>query len=126
MTLARIVLKLVGFLFVALGVWGLLSPVQFAGMAEVQLATPTAITDGRAVYGGLELGIGTFLLLCANRQELVRSGLLAVLLIVGGLFIGRTIGLLLDASGSTITYQALGIEFLCTALAILALKAISQ
>jgi hypothetical protein len=125
MTLARVVLKLVGFLFVALGVWGLLSPVQFASMAEVQLATPTAITDGRAVYGGLELGIGTFLLLCANRQELVRSGLLAVLLIVGGLFVGRAMGLLLDASGSTVTYQALGIEFLCTALAVLALKAIS-
>lgn len=107
---SRFVLAIVGGIFTAFGLWALLAPVHFTGLTEVQLPTPTAVTDARAVFGGLELGLGSFLLWSASSAARVQPGLLALLLGVGGLLTGRVLGLVVDSSASTPTFQALGIE----------------
>ena len=121
MKFGRVVLAVVAIIFVPFGVWGLIDPVAVAGLTQVQLPTPTALADGRAVYGGLTLGLGAFFALCAVRQELVRPGLWAVLLTVAGPFLGRLAGVVADGAGTAETYRTLISEFAIAALAVVSL-----
>jgi hypothetical protein len=111
----------VAAIFIPFGAWALLDPVAVAGLTQVQLPTPAALADGRAVYGGLTLGLGAFFALCAVRQELVRPGLWAVLLTVAGPFLGRLAGVVGDGAGRAETYRTLTSEFAIAALAAVSL-----
>jgi hypothetical protein len=117
----RAVLAVVAIIFIPFGVWALWDPGAVAGLTQVQLPTPTAIADGRAVYGGLTLGLGVFFALCAMRPELVQPGLWAVLLTVAGPFLGRLAGVIADGAGTAETYRTLVWEFAIAALAAVSL-----
>jgi hypothetical protein len=64
----------------------------------------------RAMYGGLEAGIGALCLCALLRSSLVRPALLTLCFICGGLGLTRLFGLLLDGSASTYTFGALVLE----------------
>lgn len=121
MTLGRAVLAIVAVIFIPFGVWAILDPVAVAGLTQVQLPTPTAIADGRAIYGGLTLGLALFAALCAFRPEFTRPGLWAVLLTVAGAFLGRLGGVIVDGAGTADTYRTLVFELVIVALAAVAL-----
>ena len=48
------------------------------------------------MYGGLEIGVGVFLLICAMRREFVRVGLFASACALVAMATSRTVGLMLD------------------------------
>jgi hypothetical protein len=48
------------------------------------------------MYGGLEIGVGAFLLICALRREFVRVGLFASACALVAMATSRTVGLMLD------------------------------
>ena len=83
-----IVLVLAALGFLGFGVWLVFDPV--GGLAGVGIAgtTPAGVVELRAFYGGLEIGLGLFLLICAARPEWRTPGLWLVLL--GNLAIGLT------------------------------------
>jgi Domain of unknown function (DUF4345) len=118
---ARAVLGIAAVVFIPFGVWAFLDPVAIAGLTQVQLPTATALADGRAVYGGLTLGLGVFFALCAAHPAFVRPGLWALLLTVGGAFLGRLAGVIADGAGTTETYRTLIAEFTVAALAAVSL-----
>jgi hypothetical protein len=66
-----------------------------AGPLGIHLGNADAITDAQAVYGGLELGLGAFLAVCAFRPDLRWAGLIAATLTLGGLALARSIGVLM-------------------------------
>ncbi len=82
------VLVLAGLGFLGFGAWLLFDPV--GGLASVGIAGTTAagVVELRAFYGGLEVGLGLFLLLCAGNSDWQVPGLWLVLL--GNLAIGLT------------------------------------
>jgi hypothetical protein len=121
MSLGRTVLGVVAIIFLSFGAWALLSPAAVAGLTQVVLTTPTALADGRAVYGGLTLGLALYFALCAMRRELVRAGLWAVLLTVGCAFLGRLAGVVADGADTSETFRTLASEFGITALAAVSL-----
>lgn len=83
-----IVLVLAGLGFLGFGAWLLVDPI--GGLAGVDIAGTSAagVVELRAFYGGLELGLGAFLLACAARPAWRQPGLWLVLL--GNLAIGLT------------------------------------
>jgi hypothetical protein len=117
----RLVLGLVAVIFIPFGVWALADPVAVARFTQVELPTPTALADGRAVYGGLTLGLGIFFVLCANRPEFIRAGLWAVLLTLAGPLSGRVIGVIVDGAGTVETYRTLVAEFALASMAAISL-----
>jgi hypothetical protein len=93
-------------------------PVELAQVVEILLPTPTSRTDFRAVYGGLELGLGMFLLVCALRRHLVRVGLQAAFWALLGMASGRLVGLVADGFGQPLMILFMAIEAVAAGLAI--------
>lgn len=94
--------------FVFFGLKWLLSPEAMASGLGIRLTNADAVTDAQAVYGGLELGVGAFLGICALRQRLQHAGLLAATLALSGLALSRGLGIVLSAQAVTgATWQLL-------------------
>lgn len=85
-SISVLVLAALGFL--GFGAWLVFDPV--GGLAGVGIAgtTPAGVIELRAFYGGLEIGLGLFLLLCAAQPDWRTPGLWLVLL--SNLAIGLT------------------------------------
>lgn len=96
MTLWRVILALIGLTFAGFGFAFIFNPDEMAALADLTLTVPSARTDLRAMYGGLEFGIGIFLLMCALRQRFVRVGLFAAACALVSMATARTVGLMMD------------------------------
>ena len=77
MLLGRALLWGIGLMSVAFGMAYLVSPVSMLELTGGSALTPAATTDVRATYGGLQLGLGAFLLWSALAPERIPSALLA-------------------------------------------------
>jgi hypothetical protein len=122
MKLARFSLYLVGVSFLGLGALFLVSPASITAQAEVSLPTPIAVMEVRGVYGGFFLGTGLFFLIFARRDAWLRPGLVAQSSIMGGLVLGRTLGIVLDGSPSRYLAFLLTVEVLAVVVALIALR----
>lgn len=93
-TLTRVTLWLAAALFLAFGLGILIQPELLSGMGlPVQ---PVWRTELRAFYGGLEIGLAAFLILCARRPAWALPGLVAAALLMGGVGSARLLGMALD------------------------------
>jgi hypothetical protein len=93
------------------------------GAAGVLAQTPTGVTELRAMYGGLQTGIGLLCLGALMRRSLVRPALVMLAFLASGLFLARVTGaVVLDGGLSGYTVGGLLFEFVssCGALALLA------
>jgi hypothetical protein len=117
-----IVLVLCGIGFLGFGLWLLLDPVGGLSKVDISATSKVGQIELRAFYGGLEIGLGAFLIACAMRAEWQVAGLWLVLLGNGGCAIARLIGIALAGTFSTYLGCALTWELGFTALAALALR----
>lgn len=121
MLFARIVLAAAALVYLALGIFFLAAPELAATGLCYWLGGPTAFTEFRAFYGGLEIGLAAFLATCAAVRRFVPAGLLALLLLCGGTAAGRLTGMALDGSRSALVALPLAGELAAAALAAIAL-----
>jgi hypothetical protein len=96
MTFWRLVLAGLGLGYAGFGFAFLFSPSELAAFLSLTFSDPSARTDFRAMYGGLEIGLGGFMLACAVRREFVRIGLFAAACATVGMATARTVGMMLD------------------------------
>lgn len=82
----------------------------FAETLRFSLSQPGAKMEFIAAYGGLILGAGLFLAVIA--KEHTRTGLLAILFLAGGLFVGRLEGMVFDTGTTDVQITFLILEFL--------------
>jgi len=118
MTFPRVVLGLTGAVFVTLGLGFLVAPEGLLGLMKIQVSPERALTEVRAMYGGLELGLGVFFIVAVFRERWIRAALGAQFLILGGmgstrflamLFSGRTDRLMLALAVAELIGAVLGI-----------------
>ena len=126
MKLARFILITSALVFLAVGVGFLVIPVEWASLTEISLPTPMSRTDLRATYGGLDFGIGVFLLIAARRAEWVRPGLLLLALAAAGFATGRVIGFLAEGFAGSLMLLFLAIELSIVVVAVIALRRVSR
>ncbi len=110
-----------GLLFVLFGIGFLLQPVQLA-MLITQSApvSSSGLTDMRATYGGLSLGLGLFLGHCA-RTGAYRSGLLASLSVLSCAALGRLLGFFMDGKPTLMMVLLLAAEIIFSILSVVVL-----
>ncbi len=115
--MSRAVLVFLAISVLGFGVAFTVKPVEMAQVVDIALFTPTSRTDFRAVYGGLQMGVGLFLLLCAARRHLVRVGLQAAAWTLLGLASARLVGLFVDGFGQPLMLMLLAVEAMAAGLA---------
>lgn len=121
--LGKILLWVSAIGFAGYGIACLLDPGLPTGYAGLAMLNGDGRAEVGAMYGGLQTGFGVFCLLGALRGELFRPALLALLVMVGGLALGRAA--LTLAGGEPVgsyTYGALVYEFATAVLAGVALR----
>lgn len=100
-----------GLGFLGFGLAYMLWSVPMARLTEIPLPTPTARIDFAAIYGGVQLGFGAFLLRCARRPDGLAVGLSAATFVLAAIGTVRLLSLVL-ASGPPdwVIYVALAME----------------
>jgi Domain of unknown function (DUF4345) len=85
--------------FAAFGVQWLVHPEAMAHDLGILLTNGDATSDARAVYGGMELGLGAFLAYSAWSPARRSQGLAAAMMTLLGLGLSRLIGIVFAAGG---------------------------
>lgn len=109
MSLDRTVLAVSSAFVLLAGIACVLAPANFAEQAGLS-AAPQNLTEIRAFYGGLQIGVGCFLIWCLRERTRTFVGLLLVGLAVGGAGLGRALGMLLDRDPTAFHLTNLAIE----------------
>ena len=89
-------LLLCGLVFLLIGANTFHDPLAAMAPVELNINTVSALNELRANYGGLQIGMGLFLLAGLCCKTMTRPALLAQALIVGGLALGRFVSIALD------------------------------
>lgn len=110
-------------LFMIFGLGFVVSPRPLAELITGTLPqAANAVTDLRAMYGGMLLGIGVFFGVCAGRPAWVRPGLLALVLLLASVAGGRIVGMAMDGTPNGFMYLLLAAELAVASLALVALR----
>lgn len=118
----RIFLAFNALIWLPYGVFCLLQPGYLDGAAGLAASSPTAATEIRAMYGGLQAAIGCFALTALIRTAWARPALLMLAFLCSGLLLGRLFGLVADGGISGYTAGGLGFEVANASLALLLLR----
>jgi hypothetical protein len=117
------VVWLAGLGFLGFGLWLLAEPVApLAGLGIVAESAPARI-ELRTFYGGLEVGLGLWLLAAGTRPDWRRAALWLVLLSHAGLGLTRLAGIAIEGAFVPFFGWALAWELGFAALAAIALAA---
>ncbi|WP_165495782.1 DUF4345 family protein [Marinobacter halodurans] len=93
-------------------------PAALSGMVTGEIpASATGLTDMRATYGGLSLGVGVLLYVLALKRETLRLGILGVVVLMLCMAGGRSVGLVMDGVASQTMVTYLMLELAMAALA---------
>ena len=105
-----ILLYVIGTIFALIGVAGLVSPQFVVTPVGITLPDRTARSEIRAVYGGMCLGIGVFLILAGAHSPLHHAGLALSALMLWGLVLGRVLALALEGNPRRVIWIYFAIE----------------
>ncbi|MCW8193700.1 DUF4345 domain-containing protein [Proteobacteria bacterium 005FR1] len=116
---SRVFLLIVAASFLILGLIALIDPPGTVAPLGIALESASALTEIRATYGGMMIGVAVFLSYTATYR--VREGLIATIAMLGSIGIVRLYGIVFDQSQVLIQFSLLGVELGLTALAIVLL-----
>jgi len=91
----QLILRLISLVFLAFGLYLFIRPESLSSVG-VMLPGPAGRIEIRAIYGGLEIGFGVFLLISSRTPSLLGPGLLAAALTLGGAATARGIAFFID------------------------------
>ncbi len=97
--------------FLGIGAASVFAPTVVADFVNIKLEDALARFDFRAVYGGLQLGLGLWIGVAALRKAWRLPALNLTALALGGLLLGRALARALDAeSPGPIGFGIMGLE----------------
>ena len=119
-SIARYLIALVGGLLILVGIAYLAQPEAILALTGSFQLDSNALTDSRATYGGIQLGLGMYLLLLLRRNDGIASALLLLGVALTTVGASRIAGYLIDGDVS-ITHLVVGLQEMGTAAFAIAL-----
>ena len=110
MKFSRVILIVYGLMFLYFGVLLYVRPEALSNTVPLQLTDPMAVAEIRAFYGGLEIGLGVFLVAAGVIHSFIRPGLWLLFAISAGLTLGRITGIVIDHATGSFIFIALAVE----------------
>ncbi len=127
MLFTRVLLAVQALLLFGLGLAYFVQPEEMANLTGMLLMSPAVVTDVRAYYGGLQIGLAAYLLLAMTRLDLARAALSLMVLLYLALALGRVGGLWLDGGlQQTFNLAAMLLETVLAGLCFVALRQLSR
>ena len=120
--IARIFFALTALVWLPYGIFCFFQPGYLAQAAGVAPTTTTGAIELRAMYGGLQAGIGAFALAAALLPRLVHPALVAGCFLFAGLALSRLLAALAMGELSSYTIAALCLEWGSTVIALWLLR----
>ena len=114
---ARVVLVVVGLMWVWVGLMGLLRPKTVADLVELGMSTPMAKLEIRTFYGALSLAIGWLHLRSAWGPRWWPAGLYGSAFLMGALAAGRLFSMALDGDVGLAAWVYFAMEAACSVAA---------
>ena len=118
--MTRLTLGLLWFsavVFAAIGIFFLGWTEQAADSIDVAMRTDTARVDISATYGGMCLGLGALFAWATRSEARHEAGLWSMLLVYGGLALGRLVPIVMGQRPEALMWIFLGIEVAVAGLA---------
>jgi hypothetical protein len=125
MKVARVLLFTMAVAFLAFGIAYAVWPDAMVKDVGLHLGESGRI-DLRSVYGGMQVGIGAFLIYCAVAERRVRTGLVASLAMLGGLAGTRAIGMIQTGVTSNVMWSLLAVEAIGVPMAVAGLVLLNR
>lgn len=96
-----VLLALASLTFVGIGAWYLAFPERMSAGGDLLYAGRNAENEIRAIYGGLELGLGFYWVWCLFDRRRFKGGLVLIGLAVGFAGVARFVGMFLNGAWET-------------------------
>lgn len=122
---ARLSLLLTAVAFGSFGTWLLVYP-QAIGLVGVELPGASGRAEIRAFYGGMELGIAAFFVMAATRRNWFMPALALQVAALGGMSIGRVLGMAIDGGATAMHISLACIELAGAAVGVAALARVKR
>ena len=119
---AQFFLILIGLAFAGYGIYCLINPNLLNEVTGMILSDPTALIEVRAMYGGLQLTAGLYLIYCALNTAHVPQALVLCIFMFAGLSGARAVGLTLDGGDNGYNVSAAIFEAVSGLIALVLLK----
>lgn len=121
-TLSKLIVTLTAVVFVVYGIGFVLFPVEILQtITGHSVAVPAGITDIRATYGGMSIGVGIILYLLVREAGTIRLALVSVVVIMITMAAGRSYGMLVDGEPTVFMYLYLALEIIVSAVGLVLL-----
>jgi hypothetical protein len=109
--LSKILLISGAFIYFAFGFVFLFVPDIITTMDGIILPDRSAANHIRAVYGGMEIGLGMLLIYFCFAKNGLRNGLIVLAFSIGVTALCRLFGIVFDGGGDTSNWLSFGAEF---------------
>ena len=109
MRFARYFLSIVGAIFAVIGGFYLVSPAELIEAGGLTVLETSGVTEVRAMYGGLQIGFGAFLLWAGWGRERVSAGCLSLFLVMGVIALSRAGSALIE--DHLVPFHIMGLAF---------------
>lgn len=119
MKFEKILVQLTAAFFLVYGLIFAIHPASLSDMVTGSApSTTSGLIDMRATYGGMSAAVGILMLLLAKNQSTLRLGLLSVILVLLGMALARTIGIVVDGAPNNLMYVYLVAEIVPSLIAL--------
>ena len=122
---ALTIVLLTALTFIGVGVSFLVDPTGMAALVDIEATSALARNDIRAVYGGLEVGVGIALLAALAGGGPERP-LKSTIYLFGAIVLARSLSIAVDGKPGDPGALLLGLELLCFTCASLALTTLRR
>jgi len=95
-------------------------------VVQENMSSNSGVTDIRATYGGMSVGISIVLYFLAKRDDTLNLGLLAVLALMCSMAFGRVVGMVFDGDPNFFMYLYLALELVASTFALLLLRTVQK
>ncbi len=122
MNFQKFVIYLAAGFFLLYGLAFSIAPTAMALLITgAELQGTSAIVDFRATYGGMTIAVGLIMLYLSKIGH-TQASLIAIILVLMGMALTRTLGFIVDGRTNLLMYVYLGLELVGSVLAWLALR----
>ncbi len=110
-----------GIFYLAWGVWGVFSPHESAKLMGWDVNTLLGMHEMRATWAAFAM-LGLAIMFASLGKNQQRGTAFAIVMGTSGLFIGRSLALILDGAGPSRTYMELAVEAFIIVLGLFLLR----